>query len=85
MRYQVLKQYIAIQENDPIDFQRGIWVEVLPEKGDRIDIFQNRERAEESIEHKIELQNEKDELGNDQIDKFGLKIKDRIYKIIEIE
>ena len=85
MRYQVLKQYIGIQETDPIDFQRGIWVEVLPEKGDRIDIYQTRERAEESIEHKIELQNEKDELGNDQIDKFGLKIKDRIYKIIEIE
>ena len=87
MRYQILKQYIAVQEDDPFWAQRNVWVEILPDTTppDKIDIFQTLNTAELSVEQKVERQNEDDELGNDQVDKFGKKIKDRIYKIIEIE
>ena len=85
MRYQILKQFIAVDNTDPWWASRNTWVQRLPVGNDTLDIYQTYERAEEAIEHKIELQNELDELGNDQVDKFGRTIKDRIYKIIEIE
>ena len=88
MRYQVLKQYTAVQDGDPIWAQINVWVAILPTDSpppDQENIFQTREQAELHIEQRTELQNEQDELGNDKVDTFGRTIKHRIYKIIEIE
>ena len=85
MLYQIVKQFIAVDDQDPSWATRNVWVAVLPELGDRLDVYQTYERAEEEVIHKIELNQQKDENGNDQRDKFGKKIKARRYKIIEIE
>lgn len=87
MRYQIMKQYIAVQDNEPTNTKRDVWVAILPDTTppDKENIYQFLDTAELAVEQKIERQNEQDELGNDQVDKFGLKIKARRYKIIEIE
>ncbi len=85
MRYQILKQFIAVQDYEPKDTRRDIWVAILPDKKDKEDIYNTKIKAEKEVKDKKDKDKEKDEHGKDKKDKFGKKIKDRKYKIIEIE
>lgn len=89
MRYQIMKQYIALQDGEPTDFQRNIWVAILPDGGDihndKEDIYKTKIKAEKDKKDKKEKDKEKKPNGKDKKDKFGKKIKNRKYKIIEIK
>lgn len=84
MNYKIYKQFISNDEFDPQWAKREIWVAVLPDGVDTENIFDTLAKAEKDISDKDKLNKEKDINGDDKLDKFGKKIKDRKYKIVEI-
>ena len=88
MAFQILKQFIAKQEDDPIWAERKVYVKILPDGGDvsndKEDIFDTKQKADDEVVKKQDKDKEKKPDGKDKVDKFGKKIKDRKYIVIEI-
>jgi len=84
MAYKILKQFIGTDEKDPWWASRNVWVAILPDGNDKEEIYDDLNKAETEITKKKNKDKEKDQDGKDKKDKFGKKIKNRKYKIIEI-
>lgn len=88
MAFQILKQFVARQDDEPVWAQKSVYVKILPDGGDvnndKEDIFDTYAEAEAEKIKKEDKDKEKKPDGNDKLDKFGKKIKERKYIVIEI-
>ena len=88
MAFQIIKQFIAVQDDDPIWAERNQFVKILPDGGDvnndKEDIYDTYDKADKDKKDKEDKDKEKKPDGKDKVDKYGKKIKDRKYIIIEI-
>lgn len=88
MAFQILKQFVARQDDEPIWAQKSVYVKILPDGGDvsndKEDIYDTYEKADKDVKDKEDKDKEKKPDGKDKKDKFGKTIKGRKYVIIEI-
>jgi hypothetical protein len=87
MAWQIFKQFIGEQDYDPIWAERKQYVQILPDGGDvnndKKDIYDTKIKAEtEKLKKEVSDKVKVD--GKDKKDKYGKKIKNRKYVIIEI-
>ena len=88
MAFKIYKQFQPRQDDDPIWAQNNQWVAILPDGGDinndKEDIYDTKQKADDEVIKKEDADKEKKPDNSDKLDKYGKKIKDRKYIVVEI-